>query len=58
MCLLDDEVSPPAVGLRATGDRVCIDKEGRLWYRGRIDRQVKRHGMRLDLDGLERVSTR
>ncbi|HXC65369.1 MAG TPA: alpha/beta fold hydrolase, partial [bacterium] len=36
-----------------SGDRAVVDAEGRLFYRGRADRQVKAAGVRLDLEEIE-----
>jgi amino acid adenylation domain-containing protein len=38
-----------------TGDRVLWDGAGQLRYQGRLDREVKVAGQRLDLEGLERL---
>jgi len=38
-----------------TGDRVELDDAGRLHYRGRLDRQVKVSGIRLDLEEMEQL---
>ncbi|HTB34028.1 MAG TPA: amino acid adenylation domain-containing protein, partial [bacterium] len=36
-----------------SGDRAQVDAQGRLFYRGRADRQVKAAGVRLDLEEIE-----
>jgi amino acid adenylation domain-containing protein len=36
-----------------TGDRARIDAEGRYWFLGRRDRQIKRHGYRVELGEIE-----
>ncbi|WP_017589961.1 amino acid adenylation domain-containing SDR family oxidoreductase [Nocardiopsis ganjiahuensis] len=36
-----------------TGDRALLDREGRLEYRGRMDRQVKIRGHRIEPDEVE-----
>ena len=41
--------------LYKTGDLVCWHSEGYLDFLGRIDRQVKVRGFRVELDGLEKV---
>jgi amino acid adenylation domain-containing protein len=38
-----------------SGDRVAVDGAGGLHYRGRMDRQVKAAGIRLDLEELEQL---
>jgi len=38
-----------------TGDLVCWGPEGHLDFLGRIDRQVKVRGFRVELDGLEKL---
>jgi hypothetical protein len=46
----------PRLGLRVyrTGDRGCIDATGRVLFLGRIDRQVKIRGQRVELAEIER----
>lgn len=46
----------PQLGLRVyrTGDRACIDGSGRVLFLGRIDRQVKIRGQRVELAEIER----
>jgi amino acid adenylation domain-containing protein len=39
-----------------TGDLGYIDKSGLLFYKGRLDRQVKFNGHRIELEEIERVS--
>ncbi|MFC5720726.1 amino acid adenylation domain-containing protein [Streptomyces gamaensis] len=50
-------VSLPAVEaggpLYRTGDRVALSADGLLEYRGRLDRQVKLRGVRVELDEVE-----
>lgn len=41
--------------MRATGDIVRISKNGDIFYVGREDSQVKRHGKRLNLLEVEQV---
>ena len=57
-CLLNDEdeqmLTRGAVW-RRTGDLGRIDSKGNIFCLGRLDRQIKRHGKRLDLDTLEKV---
>ncbi|MCF8602661.1 AMP-binding protein [Gordonia sp. HY442] len=64
--VVDGVVSDPAVDIvfpdgetrRAyrTGDHVYRDDDGRLVLVGRVDRQIKRRGYRIDLDGVEAVA--
>lgn len=41
--------------LYRTGDVVVREHDGRLWFRGRRDTQVKLHGVRLELQEIERA---
>lgn len=54
MCLLDDEETVICGTMRATGDWVNI-KDSQLYYLGRRDRLIKRHGKRMNLDSLQQV---
>ncbi|XP_076009740.1 beta-alanine-activating enzyme isoform X2 [Genypterus blacodes] len=54
VCLLDDEDTAVPGTMRATGDRVKV-KDKQLYYLGRRDRLIKRHGQRVDLDSLQEV---
>ncbi|KAK3516500.1 hypothetical protein QTP70_019881 [Hemibagrus guttatus] len=55
VCLLDDERMTPAKGvMRATGDWVMV-QNSHLYYLGRKDRLVKRHGQMLHLDALQQA---
>nr|XP_057930220.1 beta-alanine-activating enzyme isoform X2 [Doryrhamphus excisus] len=54
VCLLDHEESVVAGTMRATGDWVDI-RDGQLFYLGRKDRTVKRHGKRVNLDNLQQL---
>lgn len=38
-----------------SGDHAWIDARGQLRFIGRTDRQIKLHGVRVELDGIERV---
>lgn len=38
-----------------TGDLVDLDDDGNLVFRGRADRQVKIHGYRVEIDGIEEI---
>lgn len=53
--MLDDETMTAAKGvMRATGDWVMV-QNSHLYYLGRKDRLVKRHGQMLHLDALQQV---
>ena len=54
VCLLDDEQTVIAGTMRATGDWVNV-KDTQLFYLGRRDRLVKRHGKRVNLDSVQQV---
>ncbi|KAJ7986472.1 hypothetical protein DPEC_G00340240 [Dallia pectoralis] len=54
VCLLDDEVSVVPGTVRSTGDWACV-RDAQLYYLGRRDRLVKRHGQRLHLDTVQQV---
>ncbi|MFT3803349.1 MAG: amino acid adenylation domain-containing protein [Burkholderiaceae bacterium] len=41
--------------LYATGDRVCWQADGQLRYLGRLDRQLKLRGVRIEPEEIERV---
>ena len=41
--------------MRPSGDLGHIDQNGRLFYDGRCDRQVKRLGHRINLDHIQQV---
>ncbi|KAK2863883.1 hypothetical protein Q7C36_003037 [Tachysurus vachellii] len=53
VCLLDDETATEGV-MRATGDWVMV-QNSHLYYLGRKDRLVKRHGQMLHLDALQQA---
>ena len=55
MCLLGDEASPAHCFMRATGDRGWVCREGKIYFAGRLDRQMKRSGHRISLDHIEQV---
>ncbi|MCJ8743563.1 hypothetical protein PDJAM_G00095550 [Pangasius djambal] len=58
VCLLDDETMTAAKGvMRATGDWVMV-QNSHLYYLGRKDRLVKRHGQMLHLDALQQAMER
>ncbi|XP_077391321.1 beta-alanine-activating enzyme [Festucalex cinctus] len=54
VCLLDHEDAPVPGTMRATGDWVDVNG-GHMYYRGRKDRSVKRHGKRVNLDHLQQL---
>ncbi|KAK2835854.1 hypothetical protein Q5P01_016338 [Channa striata] len=54
VCLLDNEETIIPGTMRATGDWVNI-KDSQLYYLGRRDRLIKRHGKRVNLDSLQQL---
>nr|XP_020499456.1 beta-alanine-activating enzyme [Labrus bergylta] len=54
VCLLDDEEDVVRGTMRATGDWVNV-RDKQLFYLGRRDRLVKRHGKRVNLDHLQQL---
>ncbi|XP_047443022.1 beta-alanine-activating enzyme isoform X2 [Mugil cephalus] len=54
VCLLDDEDAVTPGTMRATGDWVNVEDE-QLYYLGRRDRVIKRHGKRVNLDALQQL---
>ncbi|XP_058523250.1 beta-alanine-activating enzyme isoform X2 [Ochotona princeps] len=63
VCFLDDETTVPLGTMRATGDFVTV-KDGEIFFLGRKDGQIKRHGKRLNIElvqqaaeGLEQVES-
>ncbi|KAI3369008.1 hypothetical protein L3Q82_025980 [Scortum barcoo] len=54
VCLLDDEEAVVPGTMRATGDWVNV-KDSQLWYLGRKDRLIKRHGKRVNLDSVQQL---
>uniref|UniRef100_A0A4W4GVX9 Carrier domain-containing protein n=1 Tax=Electrophorus electricus TaxID=8005 RepID=A0A4W4GVX9_ELEEL len=54
VCLLDDESIVVKGTMRATGDWVVV-RDSHLYYLGRKDRLVKRHGQRVHLDNLQQA---
>ncbi len=57
MCYIGtEEVDEPGVCvMRNSGDLVQRDSDGRIWYLGRTDDQIKRHGKRVNLKQVEQV---
>ncbi|XP_029285860.1 beta-alanine-activating enzyme [Cottoperca gobio] len=56
VCLLDDEETVVAGTMRATGDWVNV-KDTQMYYLGRRDRLIKRHGKRVNLDSLQQLTS-
>lgn len=58
VCLLDNEERCTAGTMRPTGDYGGYrSSDGRLCYIGRMDKQIKRLGHRINLDHIQQVST-
>ncbi|XP_023566900.1 acyl-CoA synthetase family member 4 isoform X3 [Octodon degus] len=55
VCFLDDEVTVPLGTMRATGDFVTI-RGGEIFFLGRKDSQIKRHGKRLNIELVQQVA--
>ena len=53
-CLLEGETEEKIPVIRNSGDIVQI-RDGRMWYLGRSDNQIKRFGHRINLDYIERI---
>ena len=56
VCLVGEETSAEFGTFRRTGDIVCVDVSGRVYYTGRRDNQIKRFGHRINLEMIENVS--
>ncbi|XP_067453656.1 beta-alanine-activating enzyme isoform X1 [Thunnus thynnus] len=54
VCLLDDEETIVPGTMRATGDWVTV-RDSQLYYLGRRDRTIKRHGKRVNLDSVQHL---
>uniref|UniRef100_A0A3B4X5G9 Aminoadipate-semialdehyde dehydrogenase n=1 Tax=Seriola lalandi dorsalis TaxID=1841481 RepID=A0A3B4X5G9_SERLL len=54
VCLLDEEQAVVPGTMRASGDWVNV-KDAQLYYLGRRDRLIKRHGKRVNLDGVQQL---
>ncbi|XP_034860820.1 beta-alanine-activating enzyme isoform X4 [Mirounga leonina] len=55
VCFLDDEMTVPLGMMRATGDLVMV-KDGEIFFLGRKDSQIKRHGKRLNIELVQQVA--
>ncbi|XP_023047993.1 beta-alanine-activating enzyme isoform X3 [Piliocolobus tephrosceles] len=55
VCFLNDEVTVPLGTMRATGDFVTV-KDGEIFFLGRKDSQIKRHGKRLNIELVQQVA--
>ena len=55
MCIIEEEDTPGPATMRRTGDWVRIAPPGSMYYMGRMDQQVKRHGKRFNLTDVEKV---
>lgn len=55
VCFLDDEVTVPLGTMRATGDFVTL-KGGEIFFLGRKDSQIKRHGKRLNIELVQQTA--
>ncbi|KAB1282527.1 Beta-alanine-activating enzyme [Camelus dromedarius] len=55
VCFLDDEVTVPLGTMRATGDFVTV-KDGEIFFLGRKDSQIKRHGKRLNVELVQQIA--
>ncbi|XP_014662072.1 PREDICTED: acyl-CoA synthetase family member 4-like [Priapulus caudatus] len=51
VCVIDNSVNGSC--LRATGDWVTVAVDGAIYFAGRRDNQVKRHGKRINITSLE-----
>ena len=56
VCLVGEETSAKFGTFRRTGDIVCVDVSGCVYYAGRRDNQIKRFGQRINLEMIENVS--
>ncbi|XP_004681336.1 PREDICTED: acyl-CoA synthetase family member 4 [Condylura cristata] len=55
VCFLDEELTVPLGTMRATGDFVTV-KDGKMFFLGRKDSQIKRHGKRLSLELVQQAA--
>ena len=55
VCMLDNEGEIVAGRMRASGDHGRYGSDGLIYYMGRMDKQVKRLGHRINLDTIQQV---
>nr|XP_009938871.1 PREDICTED: acyl-CoA synthetase family member 4 [Opisthocomus hoazin] len=55
ICFLDDEITVPLGTMRATGDFVRV-QNAKLFFLGRKDNQIKRHGKRFNIECLQQAA--
>ncbi|XP_044538162.1 beta-alanine-activating enzyme isoform X1 [Gracilinanus agilis] len=55
VCFLDDETTLPFGTMRATGDFVTVKGEA-MFFLGRQDSQIKRHGKRINIEFVQQVA--
>ncbi|XP_077158160.1 beta-alanine-activating enzyme isoform X2 [Paroedura picta] len=55
VCFLDGEVALPGATMRATGDFVRV-KDAEMFYLGRKDNQIKRHGKKLNIEYVQQLA--
>ncbi|XP_015746218.1 beta-alanine-activating enzyme isoform X1 [Python bivittatus] len=55
VCFIDDEITLPVGIMRATGDFVRV-KNAEMFFLGRKDNQIKRHGKRLNIEYVQQVA--
>ncbi|XP_032542919.1 beta-alanine-activating enzyme isoform X2 [Chiroxiphia lanceolata] len=55
ICFLDDEITVPLGTMRETGDFVRV-QNGNLFFLGRKDNQIKRHGKRFNIECLQQAA--
>ncbi|XP_063166650.1 beta-alanine-activating enzyme isoform X2 [Candoia aspera] len=55
VCFVDDEITLPVDTMRATGDFVRV-KNAEMFFLGRKDNQIKRHGKRLNTEYIQQVA--
>uniref|UniRef100_A0A8D0LCY2 Aminoadipate-semialdehyde dehydrogenase n=1 Tax=Sphenodon punctatus TaxID=8508 RepID=A0A8D0LCY2_SPHPU len=55
ICFLDDEVTVPLGTMRETGDFARV-KDAEIFFLGRKDNQIKRHGKRLNIEYVQQIA--
>ncbi|XP_005501250.2 beta-alanine-activating enzyme isoform X1 [Columba livia] len=55
ICFLDDEITVPLGTMRETGDFVRV-QNAKLFFLGRKDNQIKRHGKRFNIESLQQAA--